>query len=126
MLRPDGQLAKVPLAESAVFIGPMVEHLDREEVIHFVERNFIRPRSAPIEILERTDGEHFSTVTFINTRLPDYPDVLHIIRRSARRPRHGDPHDLQRAQVAPGVRRAVAPRRSAVASRPSEDWILKR
>ena len=50
LLRPDGDLNSAPIAPDAIFVGPMVEHLDRQELIHFLHINFMRPRVEPIEL----------------------------------------------------------------------------
>jgi hypothetical protein len=82
LLNPDGDLHRVPIAPNAVFVGPMVEHLDREELIHFVHDNFVHRRREPVEILERCDGERFSTVSFDSSQ-DDRPDIAHFIAEAA-------------------------------------------
>ena len=85
MLRPEGDMSKVPLAEHATFVGPMVQHLDREELIELFAANFNSNLEAPLPIIERTDGERFSTITTQIEPPDDNPeaDTAHFVAEVA-------------------------------------------
>lgn len=76
VLRPDGDVTKIPFADHATFAGPMVEHLEREEILWAFGSDEMRQMFGSVPVIERTDGERFSTITIELSSPDDNPAPL--------------------------------------------------